>query len=61
MSTPERTQEELAAKENYVTWKRLLRTQPLAHDLQTYEKLWSGALELLMVGKETGSRGFLKT
>lgn len=51
MSIPERTQEELAAKEDYVTWKRFLRTQPLAHDLQTCEKLWCGGLELLISGE----------
>lgn len=50
-STSERTQEELAAKEDYVTWKRFLRTPPLAHDLQTIEKIWSGALDILTNGE----------
>lgn len=50
-STPERTQEEVAGKEDYVTWKRFLRTPPVAHDLQTIKKLWSGTLELLTSGE----------
>lgn len=50
-STPERTEEELAAKEDYVTWKRFLKTPPLDHDLQTIERIWSGALELLTNGE----------
>lgn len=50
-STSERTQEEIAAKEDYVSWKRYLRAPPLAHDLQTIEKIWSGALDLLTNGE----------
>ena len=50
LPTPERAQDELAVKEEYLVWKRLLKTPPLAHDFKTIESFWSGALELLAHG-----------
>ncbi|MCJ1464386.1 hypothetical protein MMC07_002999 [Pseudocyphellaria aurata] len=44
-------QEQVAAKEDYVTWKRFLKSPPLGPDLQRMEKLWSGALEILTNGE----------
>lgn len=50
-STPPQTQEQVAAKEDYVTWKRFLRSPPLGPDLRRMEKLWSGALQILTNGE----------
>jgi CCCH-type zinc finger len=48
---PERTSEELIAREDYRSWKSILRTRPLYDDLRTVQRLWSGALELLTNGE----------
>ena len=48
---PERTSEELIAREDYRSWKSILRAPPLYDDLRTVQRLWSGALELLTNGE----------
>jgi hypothetical protein len=48
---PERTAEELIAREDYRSWKSILRTPPLYNDWRTVQRLWSEALELLTSGE----------
>jgi hypothetical protein len=48
---PERTAEELIAREDYKSWKGILRTPPRDNDLEIVERLWVGALELLTNGE----------
>lgn len=45
------TEEEQAAKQDYSTWRRLLRTPLQPNDFQTIENLWSQALEILDHGE----------
>jgi hypothetical protein len=45
------TEEEQAAKQDYTTWRRLLRTPLQSNDFQTIESLWSQALEILDHGE----------
>ena len=49
---PEQTLEKLIAREDYRSWKSILRTPPLHDDLRTAQRLWSGALELLTNGEK---------
>ncbi|KAI9836984.1 MAG: hypothetical protein M1819_000633 [Sarea resinae] len=48
----ERTPEELQAKEDYMSWKNLLRKPPKHGDWQTVRSLWNGALQILGSGNK---------
>lgn len=41
------TPEQMLAKEDYNSWKRLIKTPPRANDTKTIDLLWSGALQIL--------------
>ncbi|KAL8688726.1 MAG: hypothetical protein Q9218_005433 [Villophora microphyllina] len=43
----EETAEQREAKENYNTWKRLIKTNPKPNDTKTMDKLWTDALNIL--------------
>ncbi|KAK2593467.1 hypothetical protein QQS21_008840 [Conoideocrella luteorostrata] len=46
-SIAEETPEQLQAKADYHSWKRIIKSRPLVSDVQTAERLWHGALEIL--------------
>ena len=39
------------AREDYMSWKTLLRFAPRNNDLQSIQRIWTGALELLTSGE----------
>ena len=43
----EETPEQKQAKDDYSSWKRLIKKQPTANDTRTIELLWNGALTIL--------------
>ncbi len=48
---PEATGEERAARQDYTTWRRILRAPLQPNDLRTIECLWNQALEILDHGE----------
>lgn len=45
--TQEETPKQQRAKEDYNSWKRLIKTPPKTDDIRTIELLWNGALQIL--------------
>lgn len=55
-----RTAEEVSAREDYISWKSILRAAPRQNDLRSIQQLWTGALDLLLGGEKDWQQRLLQ-